>query len=82
MNQWQLQEAKAKFSELVRQAKSQGPQNITVRGKPAIVVLSWEDFDKMTRHKPSFVDFLKKSPLKGASLSVKRDQSACRDIDL
>ncbi|GAB4223568.1 MAG: hypothetical protein Tsb005_19110 [Gammaproteobacteria bacterium] len=82
MKQWQLQEAKAKFSELVKQAMQDGPQNITVHGKPAAVVLSLEDYNKLTKSKPSFVKFMQQSPLNGIRLSVKRDKSPCREIKL
>ena len=44
---WQLQEAKAKLSELVRRARSEGPQTITVRGEPAVVVISIEEYERL-----------------------------------
>jgi prevent-host-death family protein len=44
---WQLQEAKAKLSELVRRARSEGPQTITVRGEPAVVVISVEEYERL-----------------------------------
>ena len=52
---WQLQDAKARFSELVRRAREQGPQHVSVRGVPAVVVISEEQFAKLTgsrRSKP------------------------------
>lgn len=45
---WRLEEAKAKFSEVVRRAKEQGPQHVTVRGQPAVVVLSAEAYARLT----------------------------------
>ena len=47
---WKLQDAKARFSELVRRARTQGPQRVTVHGKDAVVVVSASDF---TEAKPS-----------------------------
>ena len=44
---WQLQEAKARLSELVKSAQQKGPQQITVHGKPAAVVLSCTDYDRL-----------------------------------
>ncbi|MCC7413400.1 MAG: type II toxin-antitoxin system Phd/YefM family antitoxin, partial [Gammaproteobacteria bacterium] len=48
MDTWQLQEAKARSSELVKRAANQGPQEITLRGRPVAVVLSREDFERLT----------------------------------
>jgi prevent-host-death family protein len=55
---WQLQDAKARFSELVRRAREQGPQHVTVRGEPAVVVVSEEDFARLTSSHPSIVDHI------------------------
>lgn len=44
---WSLQEAKARFSELVRRAESQGPQHVTVHGREAVVVMSATEFRKL-----------------------------------
>ena len=82
MNQWQLQDAKARLSELVKCAYRSGPQNITVRGEPTAVVLSWDDYQRLTKPSESFADFISKSPLKGVELEVERDKSKTRDIDL
>jgi antitoxin Phd len=79
---WQLQEAKARLSELLKSAQQKGPQQITVHGKPAAVVLSCTDYDRLTMEKPSFLEFMKHSPLKGIKLPVKRDKSTTRDVAL
>ena len=44
---WRLQDAKARFSELVRLARQVGPQRVTVRGREAVVVLSTEEYDRL-----------------------------------
>jgi prevent-host-death family protein len=41
---WKLQDAKARFSEVVRRAQSEGPQHVTVHGKDAVVVVSASEF--------------------------------------
>ncbi len=84
MNTWQLQEAKAKLSDLVQKALSQGPQEITLRGEPAVVVISKSEFDQLSGKKdtPSFVQFMQQSPLAGSKLTIKRDRSTARDVDL
>ena len=58
---WQLQEAKAMFSKVVRSAE-QEPQIITVHGKEAAVVLSAENYRKLTTPKESLVSFMEQSP--------------------
>src|SRR6266851_8460316 len=63
MARWQLQEAKARLSEVVQSAEREGPQEITLRGRPAAVVVSKRDFTRLTGRKPSFVRFLRESPL-------------------
>jgi len=82
MTRWQLQEAKARFSEVVKSSRDEGPQEITVHGKPAAVLLSKADYDRLVSKKPSFVDFLRRSPLVGIELDLERDRSASRDVEL
>jgi prevent-host-death family protein len=55
---WQLQDAKARFSELVKRAREQGPQHVSVRGEPAVVVVSEEEFARLTSKRPSIVDHI------------------------
>ena len=82
MATWQLQEAKARLSELVKRAKSEGPQEIRVHGEPAVVVLAHPDYLKLTTPPERFVDFVRRSPLKGAALKLERDKSSARDVEL
>ena len=58
---WQIQEAKAMFSKVVRSAE-QEPQIITVHGKESAVVLSMEEYRKLSTPKESLVSFLENSP--------------------
>ena len=55
---WQLQDAKARFSELVKRAREQGPQHVSVRGEPAVVVISEEEFARLSSPRPSIVDHI------------------------
>jgi prevent-host-death family protein len=59
---WPLQDAKARFSELVRRALSEGPQHVSVRGQPSVVVLSESEYTRLTAAKPSLVDLLLADP--------------------
>ena len=54
---WKLEDAKARFSELVRRAHSEGPQRVTVRGKDAVVIISVEELKRLLPQE-------KKSPLR------------------
>jgi antitoxin Phd len=82
MRRWQLQEAKARFSEVVKLSQRDGPQEISVRGEPAVVVISRTEYDRLQRRQPSFVEFLRASPLVGVSLDLERDRSPVRDVPL
>lgn len=83
MKHWQLQEAKAKLSHLIHLTTTKGPQGISVRGKEEVVLLSRKTYDSMMGKKPSFVNFLQSSPLRGIDLDLERDRSFPREtIDL
>lgn len=79
---WAFQDAKAKLSEVVKKALNEGPQSISVRGEPAVVVLSQKDYLVLTSPPVSIVDFFRKSPLAKVKLDITRDKSLPREIDL
>ncbi|HEX9455952.1 MAG TPA: type II toxin-antitoxin system Phd/YefM family antitoxin [Candidatus Binatia bacterium] len=79
---WQLQEAKNRLSEVVRKARSEGPQVITLHGADAAVVVSTKDFDRMSKRKGRLVEFFRKSPLAGVDLDLKRIRDTGRKIKL
>ena len=70
---WQLQEAKAMFSEVVRSTSRQ-PQIITVHGKESAVLLSIEDYKKLISPKESFLSFMEQSPLADLELELPERQ--------
>lgn len=75
MQSWQMQAAKARFSELVKDAAQKGPQDITVHGKSVAVVVSRELFDRLSGEQ-SLVDFMRASPLAGRDdIDFERDRS-------
>ncbi len=76
---WQLQQAKAKFSEVVQRAIEDGPQTVTRRGKPAVVVVAAEEFERMREMTPTLKDLLLECPLEGVDLERPRDYG--REID-
>lgn len=80
MRRWQLQEAKARFSELVKLADSEGPQEITVRGEPKAVVVSKVEFERLRQPKPPLTAFLRGSPLAGLELEIERERMSDRTL--
>lgn len=68
---WQIQAAKAQFSEVFRRARAEGPQRITRRGKEGVVMLSEEQYDRLmvkSRQPKSIVQFFRESPLVGVEI--------------
>jgi antitoxin Phd len=80
--QWQLQEAKARLSELVDSVQRDGPQEITRRGEPAAVLVSYKEYQRLRSRKRRFVEFMKQSPLAGLELELSRDRSPAREVEL
>lgn len=82
---WQLQTAKARFSELFRRTRSEGPQYVTRGGKEAVVIVPAEEFDRLTartRQPESLVEFFAQSPLVGADLDLDRKPDYGRKVKL
>ena len=69
-DRWRLQDAKARFSELVRRARDHQPQRVTVHGQDAVVVIAAEDYDRL------------RPPLTGAAMIAALQNSPLRDIQL
>lgn len=59
---WHLQDAKNNLSKVVQKARTEGPQTVTLRGKPAAVVLSAEEYDQLIGKKKSLAEFLLSGP--------------------
>jgi len=81
-DRWQLQEAKNRLSELVRKARDEGPQVITVHGSDAAVIVSAEQYARLSRRKGTLVDFFRKSPLVGEELDLTRSRDRGRRVDI
>jgi prevent-host-death family protein len=82
---WQIQAAKARFSEVFRRARNEGPQRISRHGKEGVVMLAEEQYDRLvrkSRQPKNMVDFFRQSPLVGLELDLNRDRSPARDPDL
>jgi antitoxin Phd len=82
---WQVQSAKARFSEVFRRARTEGPQRITRQGKDGVVMVAEEQYDQWVgkSHQPrSLVQFFRESPLVGVELDLERSRDPERDIEL
>ncbi len=82
---WQVQTAKARFSELFRRARTEGPQLITRQGKEGVVMIADEHFERLigkANQPKSLLQFFRESPLVGLDLSFDRDRDEGRALDL
>jgi antitoxin Phd len=85
MTTWKLEDAKNRFSELVRRAASEGPQLVTRHGREAAVVLGVEEYRRLTQP-GDLVSFLADSPfaaaLRHGELLLERSREPARDVEL
>jgi antitoxin Phd len=71
---WQLQEAKNRFSEVVDEALQNGPQTVTRRGEPVVVVVAIDTWRRMVEPPPSLKAWLRQAPLDGLDLLREADE--------
>jgi prevent-host-death family protein len=79
---WTVAEAKAKFSEIIERAMSEGPQTITRKGRTAAVVVGAEEWERKTKRVGNLAEFFAASPLRGSSLKINRLKQRPRKISL
>ncbi len=81
---WPLQDAKARFSELVRRARSEGPQHVTVHGRDEVVVVSVDEFIRLKGGQTgqALIDAMQASPYRDIDLEPRRERSPVRDVEL
>ena len=79
---WSVAEAKARLSELLDRALSDGPQAITRRGREIAIVLSAEEWHKKSSRSGSLAEFFATSPLRDSGLDIERPAAAARDAGL
>ena len=81
MRTWQIQEAKAHLSELVRDTQSAGPQEITWHGRAVAVVLSKAEYERLSGAGESLLEFMRHSPLFASDdIDLTRDASLSREV--
>lgn len=79
---WTLQDAKNRFSEVVRDAVESGPQMVTRHGEDVVVIVDAREFARLKPPRQSLLEFLRNSPLADVDLDLERSQDEMRDIDL
>jgi prevent-host-death family protein len=79
---WTVAQAKAKFSEVIEKAASQGPQTITRNGRRTAVLVAANEWDQKTKRKGTLADFFAASPLRGSGLSIERMPIRLRPVRL
>lgn len=81
---WPLQTAKARFSELVRRVRSEGPQHVTVHGREEVVVVSAEEFRRLKGGQTgaALIAAMQASPYRDIEIEPKRSRMPVRDVDL
>ena len=83
MRIWQMQEAKARLSEVVKGAEREGPQEITLHGRPVAIVLSRTEYDRLVGTGESLAAFMRRSPLYGDdAIDFPRDKSLTHEVSL
>jgi prevent-host-death family protein len=85
MRKWQMQDAKAKFAEVVRRATAEGPQVVTYRGADTAVVLSIDEYHRLETKRPSLIKHLLSGPKwddETVELINQRSGDTGRDFDL
>jgi prevent-host-death family protein len=79
---WTVAEAKAKFSEIIERAMTEGPQTITRKGHTAAVVVGADEWERKTKRAGNLAEFFAASPLRGAHLKIRRLKALPRKISL
>jgi prevent-host-death family protein len=81
---WPLQDAKARFSELVRRVRSEGPQHVTVHGRDEVVVIAAEEFRRLKgdRTGAALIAALQASPYRDIDIEPRRERLPVRDVKL
>ena len=83
-DRWALQDAKARFSELVRMARSQGPQRVTIHGRDGVVIVSEADYARLKGERSGrmLVEVLAGSPLQDIEIEHAKVRGSVRDVEL
>lgn len=79
---WTVAQAKAKLSEVIERALSQGPQPITRHGQTTVVVVAADEWERKSKRTGNLAEFFSESPLRGSGLKVERSKQGLRKVDV
>jgi len=79
---WTVADAKARFSEVIDRALSDGPQTVTRNGRNAVVIVSADEWDRKTKRPGNLAGFFAASPLRDSGLEIERRRDEPRKLDL
>jgi prevent-host-death family protein len=79
---WTVAAAKAKFSEVIDRAQSEGPQVVTRSGRKSVVIVSVEEWERKSKRVGNLAEFFANSPLRNSGLRIKRSKSGPRKVTL
>ncbi len=79
---WTVADAKARFSQVIDRALTEGPQLVTRNGRKAVIVVSAEEWERRTRRKGNLAEFFAASPLRNSGIDLERLNDPPREIEL
>ena len=79
---WTVADAKARFSQVIDRALTEGPQLVTRHGRKAVIVVSAEEWERRTRRKGNLAEFFAASPLRNSGIDLERLSDPPREIEL
>jgi len=79
---WKLQDAKSQFSKVVEDALKSGPQYVTRRGVPTVVIVAFQEYESLTSNKPTFKEFLLSCPKMDEQFEIERQKDYPKSIEL
>lgn len=80
--EWPVADAKARFSEMIDRALSEGPQVVTRKGKRTVIVVPVDEWDRRVKRQGNLADFFASSPLRASQLKVERARDVPRKLSL
>ena len=79
---WSVAEAKARFSDVIQRALTQGPQIIQRYGRDAVVIISKSEWERRNKRKGTLAEFFAASPLRDSGVKINRIRGKLRDVEL
>jgi prevent-host-death family protein len=79
---WTVAKAKAKLSEVIERALTDGPQPITRHGRTAVVVVAADEWERKSKRTGNLAEFFAASPLRGSGVKIERSKQGPRKVDL